>query len=279
MARRPDIRMLALDVDGTLAARGDEITPLTREALHRAASSGIEVVIATGRRYRSTRRVIEALGLPVCSVVLSGGLVKEVDGRTLHAARFEGHFEMLRELILDAGHSILCQRDSAAVGGPDFVVDSSTGWNDATKSYFERQQPHGASADLSRGGCPDAVAIGVMGDERELRDLQALLAREHGERFLTSIVPLRQDGVWYFELLPDGISKWSGLCALAERAGIGHDAICAVGDEMNDLSMIRGAGLGVAMGNAHEAVKAVADWTTHRCDEDGVAAVVERLLG
>ncbi len=70
MAERNKIRLLALDVDGTLAARTDEITPRTRAALHRAWEAGIEIVIATGRRYRSTRRVITALGLPVRAVVL-----------------------------------------------------------------------------------------------------------------------------------------------------------------------------------------------------------------
>ena len=117
--------MLALDVDGTLAARGDEVTPGTRDALHRAWELGIEVVIATGRRYRSTRRVIEALGLPVNAVVLGGSLIKEGGGRTLGAKTFEApDFASIHTIASDRGHAIVCQRDSSERGGADFLIDA-----------------------------------------------------------------------------------------------------------------------------------------------------------
>ena len=113
MTERDEIRLLALDVDGTLAARADEVTPKTRAALHRAHEAGIEIVIATGRRYRTTRRVIAALGLPVRAVVLGGALVKEEDGSTLHAANFDSaEFASLHDLARRSGHTIVCQLDS-----------------------------------------------------------------------------------------------------------------------------------------------------------------------
>ena len=83
----------------------------------------------------------------------------------------------------------------------------------------------------------------------------------------------------YLEVVPQHVSKWAGIQELASHAGVPHHAICAVGDERNDLSMIRGAALGVAMGNAHPEVQAAADWVTGRHDEDGLVAVVERILG
>ncbi len=83
-----DIRLIALDVDGTLAARGDEITPDTRDALHRAFDAGVHVALATGRRYRTSLRVAEALGLPVEIVCLGGALVKDAQRRTLQAHQF-----------------------------------------------------------------------------------------------------------------------------------------------------------------------------------------------
>jgi Cof subfamily protein (haloacid dehalogenase superfamily) len=272
-----NIRVLALDVDGTLAAREDEITPRTRDALHRAAACGIEVVIATGRRYRSTQRVIHALGMPVRAAVLGGALVKEGDGTTLHAASFASDdFELVRALIVATGHSLVCQRDSATTGGPDFVVDTSREWNVSTTTYFERQGSFGARRQLAETDCRDAIAIGVFGKEHEVRELQDRVAHAHDDRFLTSIVPVKRDEDWYFELLPSGVSKWSALCALAEREGIEPDEICAVGDEMNDLSMIRGAGIGVAMGNAHPDAVAAADEVTAPNTDDGLARVLER---
>ena len=83
------IRMLALDVDGTLAVRGDEVSSATRAALHRAASANVEIVIATGRRFRTARRVVEAVGLPTPVVCLGGALIKSGAFATLNACCFE----------------------------------------------------------------------------------------------------------------------------------------------------------------------------------------------
>jgi hydroxymethylpyrimidine pyrophosphatase-like HAD family hydrolase len=75
-----------------------------------------------------------------------------------------------------------------------------------------------------------------------------------------------------------GHSKWQALSRLIEREGLSAEQVISIGDEINDIEMIRHAGLGVAMGNAIPAVKAVADYTTHSNEEDGVAHVVERFL-
>lgn len=276
------IRMLAVDVDGTLTLRGDEISPATRAALHRAWEAGIEVVIATGRRWRSTRRVIAALDLRVRAVVLGGALIKAGDGTTLHSYTFEPEdFQRLRGLAHEAGLAIVCQRDSSVLGGADFVIDGGAHWNSFTAAYFEQNREWaGRGENFAEVGCPDALVLGAFGEEAELRVLDRKVREAHADRFQASIVPGVVNGsAWYLELTPASVSKWSGLCTLAEEANIRTQAICAVGDQMNDLPMIRGAGMGVAMGNAHAEVKAAADWTTGRCDEDGVAAVVEHLLG
>jgi hydroxymethylpyrimidine pyrophosphatase-like HAD family hydrolase len=80
------------------------------------------------------------------------------------------------------------------------------------------------------------------------------------------------------EIAPAGITKWSGIARLAHEWGITAGEICAVGDDVNDIAMIRAAGLGVAMGNAPEEVKAVADRIAPSHDEDGLAEVVRWLL-
>ena len=112
------IQLLAVDVDGTLVTSEDEISVATRAALHRVREAGVEVVIATGRRYRNTQGAIGALGLPVPSVCLGGALVKGGDGRTLHADVFEAEeFRAVASLFRDRGHAVLAQRDSHQDGG------------------------------------------------------------------------------------------------------------------------------------------------------------------
>ena len=80
------------------------------------------------------------------------------------------------------------------------------------------------------------------------------------------------------EIAPAGVSKWSGVKRLAESWGIEEASICAVGDDVNDIPMIRAAGLGVAMGNALPEVKAAADRIAPTHDENGLVQVVEWLL-
>ena len=80
------------------------------------------------------------------------------------------------------------------------------------------------------------------------------------------------------EVLREDASKWSALCHLARRWGIASSAICAVGDDMNDIPMLEGAGLGVAMGHAVEAVRERADLVVGDHDQDGVAWLIEEVL-
>ncbi len=281
MTPASEIRLLALDVDGTLAARGDEVTPRTREALARARTAGIEIAIATGRRYRTTMRVVEALGLPVDTVCLGGALVKDGTGTTLHTSSFdESDFATLHKLARDHGQAIVCHRDSASKGGADFSIDADVEWNGPTRLYWEQNDAWGHRAGgFGIESCPDALVIGSFGHERNLRVLQAAVERAHPERFHPSLIPTRLLDAWYLELTPRDVSKWTGLRALAAKGGIPSEAICAVGDQVNDLPMLREAGMAVAMGNAVDAVKRQAHWVTGRCDGDGIVAVVDRILG
>jgi hydroxymethylpyrimidine pyrophosphatase-like HAD family hydrolase len=81
------------------------------------------------------------------------------------------------------------------------------------------------------------------------------------------------------EIAPFGVSKWTGVYRLAEEWGIRPDEICAVGDDVNDIPMIQAAGLGIAMSNALDEVKAAADRIAPTNDEDGLVQVVDWLLG
>jgi len=81
------------------------------------------------------------------------------------------------------------------------------------------------------------------------------------------------------EIAPAGVTKWSGVAAVAAARGIQSEAICAVGDDLNDLAMVRAAGLGIAMGNAREELQAAADRVVGSHDGSGIADVVELVLG
>lgn len=277
--------MLVVDVDGTLAHRGDEVSTATREALHRAHAEGVEVVIATGRRYRTTRRVVDALGLEIAVVSLGGALVKDAQGETIRCHTLSA--DELRDVASayrEVGVSGIGQRDGHADGGPDFVIDGALAWNGWTSRYAEKNREWCEwRKDLTTETRDDVIELCAFGAATELEAAEAEVHRRFPGHFESQILPLPGDAStgrgFFLEVRPPGVCKWTGLGALLEVRGLEVSHVCAVGDERNDLSMIRGAGFGVAMANGHPEVQAAADWVTGRHDEDGLVAVVERLLG
>ncbi|MEN8184656.1 MAG: HAD family hydrolase [Myxococcota bacterium] len=271
---------MALDVDGTLAARGHEVSAATRDALLRAREAGLEIALATGRRYRTTSRVIGSLGFSVPAVCLGGSLVKDCEGETLAAEPFPADsFRRVAGFLRERGHVVVGQRDAPLDGGADFLIDGSLSWHRWVALYHQRNADF---ADWRRSLTDelreDVLVIGTFGERDALLALAGEVARSLPDPLFVNVVPAFEEGGWYCEIVPSRISKWTGLEQLARQLRIPPDAICAVGDERNDLPMIRQAALGVAMGNASEEVKAVADLVTGRHDEDGLVALVEHLL-
>lgn len=272
------IRLLAVDIDGTLVTGGDVVSPATRAALHSAAER-FTLVLATGRRYRTTRQVMSVLDLALPAVCLGGALTKDAAGRTLHATPFAAEdIGGLLGLAHRRGLALVLQRDAHALGGADFVVDASLPWNAATRHYVNIGGAAGRTdADIAGARNEDVLVVGCFGEREPLAALEEDIAGLAGA-YETVLVPSQKTPGWYLEVIPGGVSKWAALQRYASRIGIGEDAICAVGDALNDLPMIRGAGFGVAMGNAEPAVKAAAAWTTGRNDEDGLVTLIDRLM-
>lgn len=272
------IRLLAVDIDGTLVTEGDVVSPATRAALHMAAER-FALVLATGRRYRTTCQVMAKLDLDLPAVCLGGALTKSAAGRTLHAAAFAADdIAGLLDLAQRRDLALVLQRDAHALGGADFVVDASLPWNAATKHYVDAAGMAGETVpDMGFGRYEDVLVVGCFGEREPLAVLEDDVARL-GQAYETVLVPSQKTPEWYLEIIAAGVSKWAALRRYAGRNGIDEEAICAVGDALNDLPMIRGAGFGVAMGNAHPAVKAAAAWTTGRNDEDGLVTLIDRLM-
>lgn len=275
-----DIALLAIDIDGTLVAEGDRITAETRAAVRRASAAGIEVVLATGRRYRTTRLAIDALQLPVPAICLSGALVKGRNGETRHRERFlPEQVATLLRLARSRRLPLLLQRDAHAHDGPDFIADAGAPWNSETRDYARANGEAGrVDATPEATAYDDILLVGCFAPRAPLAALQNAIETEHGDAFASVLVESKKTAGWYLETTLRHVNKWHALQRLAADFGIAAEAVCAVGDSMNDLAMIRGAGFGVAMGNAEPEVKAAADWVTASNRQNGLVALVERLL-
>ena len=274
-----DISLLAIDVDGTLVTDENTVSEPTKDAMHRAHEAGLGLVLATGRRYRTTRRVIDEIGLPLPAVCLGGALTKDAEGRTLHAEPFgDGQVGRLLGLARRRGLSLILQRDSDELGGADYLVDSVPPWNAETRYYVEAGGSSAAAEPAPEEVSGDVLVVGCFGDHGPLAGFQRDVARETGDEFASVLVRSQRTPGWYLETIMGHVSKWTALARFATGTGVPLDAVCAVGDALNDLPMIQGAAFGVAMGNADPKVKATADWTTCGNGEHGVAVLIDRLL-
>jgi len=288
-AARPRIRLLALDVDGTITNSRHEATAATCRAIERVLAAGIRVVLATGRRYRDVLPVSERLSLDAPLVTASGALVKRpTDHATLARAAFApGVLEGVLERIVAAGHEPVLYTDSFALGydfhcrslAPPGNAAAAAGGPAGLREYLERNRSlANVVPDLVRSIPAGAFAGFTMGGRADMLALEeSLHAAFPGSLALHTIrSPRYRD--WMCEIAPAGVTKWSGLLPVAREWGIAPAEICAVGDDVNDLPMIGGAGLGIAMGNARPEVLAAADRVVASHDDDGLVEVADLLL-
>ena len=269
-----DYRLLALDMDGTVLTSEKVISPKTEEAIHAALSAGKDVFFATGRAPIEMKEHLKHFPEMRYVMYLSGAIVRDLHtGKDLHNVNIPLH---IVEKIMDIG------KDKAAL----VAIYAGDGL------YVEKS----CRGRMKESGCEcfeplyEACAVWVD-DIREVLTTHA--DRIHKANiFCHTVEDWRKadDGLKglplnyasgipnNYEISPNGVNKGEGLRLLCEAMGISIEQAIAVGDEGNDVAMIRAAGLGVAMGNAPDWIKAEADYVTADCDHDGVAEVIEKYL-
>lgn len=272
--------MLAIDIDGTLVNSRDEVTAPTRQALRRAVAAGIKIVLATGRRYSRALPLVEPLGLDLPLVTASGALIKHP---LSHETIFQASLE--RQLLADllaiverSGFEAILYADSFAQGFDYYCARLDVDRPELAEYLRMNPGCHRLWPQLTSDPPPGVFAGFVIGTREEMLGLHhELQARLPGLLYTHVLRSPRYIG-HMCEIAPAGVTKWSAIEHLAAEWGILPGEICAVGDDVNDLPMIVGAGIGVAMGNAQPEVKAAADLIAPTHDNDGLAAVIEWLL-
>ncbi len=273
-------RLLAIDIDGTLVNSRHELTPAIRAALARANEAGITVVLATGRRYSHALPLVESLKIDVPLVTASGALVKDpLDHRTLYQARFEPQVLLEALTIVDrCGYDPVVCADTFAEGF-DYYLARLDVRTPELAYYLDHNPGRGRLwPELLASPPPGVFSVFSTGTHEQMRELEATLHRMLPGQLHTHVLRPPKYVGYFTEIAPAGVTKWSAIRRLARDWGIDDAEICAVGDDVNDIPMIRAAGLGVAMGNALPAVKAAADRVAPGHDEDGLAEVVAWLL-
>jgi 5-amino-6-(5-phospho-D-ribitylamino)uracil phosphatase len=277
---RTRFRILALDIDGTVLDSRGSLRPRTIEAVARAARAGIRPVLCTGRRFRRAVPIASRLGIDSPLICNSGSLVKEPEGRkTLWRA------DLPRE-VLDDVFRFFLERDELAVSftdraaeDRDFLVARSPTGRVLFDDYLEQNRDHAeVDPDWTTRLDLDHYHLCAIGERPAMERFELEILERIPMAVRTFVQKSPRYAGTMCEVLRHDASKWAGLLHLADRWGVDPSEICAVGDDMNDLPMLRGAGLGVAMGHADARVLEAADHVTGSDDEDGVAMLIDDLL-
>ena len=263
------IKLVVLDIDGTLLNSNLELTERNETALKAAIADGAQVVLATGKTRNAGMKVAERLGLTTPGIYLQGLTIYEADGTISFQQTLD---EAVARQVLTYGTE----------RGFKFIAYSGT------RMMIPRRDPEIMDG-LMRYHEPEPEVVGplvnlvgkvsinklmAIGEPRAITALRWQL-----EAQLNGAARLMQAGIAsMLEILPPGASKGTALRHLLQRMNIDRAHVMAMGDAENDTEMLQLAGLGVAIGNASAALKKVAKHVAPTNDEDGVADSIERFV-
>nr|WP_202451993.1 HAD family hydrolase [Streptomyces sp. SID4948] len=260
-------RLVATDLDGTLLRDDGTVSPASRATLAAVTAAGAAHIVVTGRSVSWTRHVLDDLdyrGLAVCG---QGGQLYDAGARRL-----------LTSVTLDRQLAALALEKIEAEAGPLAVAASRDGLAGevlvGAGYLYHPELPVTLMADPGELWAEPINKIYIQHAGGLSDDALA----EAAVAAAGDLVGVTMAGAGIVELLPLGLTKATGLSLAARRLRVPAAATVAFGDMPNDIPMFAWAGHGVAMGNAHEDLKAVADEITASNDDDGIALVLRRLF-
>ena len=272
------VRLIALDIDGTLLDSRWQLPPANRAAVAEATRRGIEVALVTGRRYDFALPVAHQIECPLTMIVNNGALIRTADGET--------HLRHL--LAQDVARSVLeCTkhwREGAAVifdrpVANQIMLEALREDDSIRYAYYKRNLPNiGISSPLENSLTEDPIQVMFSGTVSEMRAVESILRNASfaaGYRLAVTLYEPRDFAM--IDVLPADCTKGRSLAEWAQRRGLQRDEILAVGDNHNDLEMLQVAGIPVVMANGVPELKVHGWYQTLSNDESGVAAAIQRF--
>lgn len=262
-----------MDVDGTLVGRDGTISPENREALARARQAGVLVSLSTGRVPKACLKIINQLSLDGYHIFFDGAQVSD-PGQSLEVYALPLKKEVVEELVGFAHkHDIYVELYSAT----DYFIERGH-WSLEIHEEFFGIEP--TFVDFAGLWDREKIIKGELVVSSAEEIAKAELCQDHFKdrmRFSWAMTPAYPD-VHFVNVLDPGVSKGKALEALASHLGVSMAEVVAIGDGVNDIPLLVEAGLAIAMANAPEEVKKVADFVTLDVDQSGLAAAVKKFL-
>lgn len=273
------IRLIAMDIDGTLLDSGHELPQENRDAILEAQSRGVEIVLVTGRRFDFARPIAERIPCELSLIINNGALIKSKNGET-HLRRLLP-LETARE-VLQATHEF---RTGAAVvfdrPRENQLIFERIDWNDAVSGgYYQRNREYIAECcPLENCLTEDPIQVMFVGSVPRMRAaLAAVRNMNCSPQFGLAYTEYEHRDLSILDVISSGSSKGAALAEWARRREIARTEVMAIGDNWNDRDMLEFAGRPVVMGNSVAELKALGWPVTLSNDECGVAAAIRKYV-
>jgi Cof subfamily protein (haloacid dehalogenase superfamily) len=276
----PSVRLIAIDIDGTLLDSNFQVSERNLATLRRAHSLGVEIALATGRRHTFALPVARALGFEVALISSNGAITRGSDGTLFHrdplplAATLE-----LVEHMTDFRRNLVITYDGEESGS--LLLETLEELNASIKRWLEKNAAHLRFVQpIESGLSGDPIQAMFCGTVQRMTAAQEQLVKNKG--LLSRITALRTQydarDLCMVDILNKGCTKGAALERWAAFKGYEASEVMAIGDNYNDIEMLEFAGHAYIMGNAHEELRERGWLTTLGNNENGVALAVEEVL-
>ena len=265
------MRLVAVDVDGTLLDSSHQLRAGVKESLDQLAASGVRIILATARGPQALRSIVGQLSFSPVLICFSGGWVGELDSQSLLPTNV-----LLDKRLTPSAARVIITAAFAYKLEPN--IYTPTEWR--VRALTPEIRAECAIVESS-----PVVTPTLLGDKEKPSKIMLVAGdaeQTKSFRIIADLVKPLSSTTFskpnYLEIIATGVNKAKALANVAQTLAVELSQVAAIGDGMNDLEMLREAGLGIAMGNASEVVKAVAKWVTGTNDEEGVTQAVARLV-
>lgn len=270
-------KLICIDMDGTLLSDKHEVPELNKEMIKEATKQGVKIAITTGRIFTSAKRYSDLIGTDTPIIASNGAYIREKDKdeviyeSNLSKEQFYKILEVIKKYNLNVYFNTCNTMITESVIPDNHAYKTmDTDLAEEYKIKFKENAEFDKVFDEFNGKILKAICI-------EDQNKEALnKAKEEMQKY----DDLEVVSSWHnnFEVMPKGTSKGNAVKILAQMLGIDREEVICIGDSENDLSMIKYAGLGVAMGNALDIVKENADYITDTNSEAGVGKVIQKFI-
>ena len=275
----PPIRLIAVDIDGTLLNSQFRISEKDLQALRRANQQGIEVILVTGRRHAFALPIAQQLGFDLWLISSNGAVTRSLQGEAFHRDLLPAAtcLELCAAMREFRGNMVITfdkeSKGALVLERMDELTSSIRHWLEKNMQYIDFVVP------IEKAVVADPVQAMFCGTISRMQGAVRRLESDNLKDHITVVrteYPVRD--LCIVDVLNRDCSKGHALKRWAQYRGIPREQVMAIGDNFNDLEMLAFAGVPFIMGNACEELKA-RGWPVTLCnDENGVAAAVEQVL-